>query len=138
MTTNELRHIFWEWIERFNRVDNREGYFEIYDPKVVLHHYPPGIEGLEGAKQFYRTFWKAFPDCRLSIDEVLFDGDMVACRYTVRGTHLGEFLGAAPTGNRVEFHGQTMVRFTDGKAVERWQALDELGMMRQLGLLPAG
>jgi predicted ester cyclase len=60
----------------------------------------------------------------------------VVHRYVLRGTHEEEFMGIPPTGNRVEVHGIDELRVFDGKIVERWGQVDQLGLMQQLGVIP--
>jgi predicted ester cyclase len=83
------------------------------------------------------VFRDAFPDLRFTAEDIIAEGDKVAARYTMRGTHQGEFMGVAPTGNRIEVTGIDIVRFEGGKMVEHWANSDELGMMQQLGVIPA-
>jgi predicted ester cyclase len=120
--------------DRFNAQD--EAYFELYAEDVVLHGYPGGIEDLHAAEQFYRGFWEAFPDAELVYEDILEEADRVAVRYRIRGTHRAELLGAAGTGNPVEVTGMSIFRMRDGRAVECWQALDDLGLLQQIGAIP--
>jgi predicted ester cyclase len=64
------------------------------------------------------------------------EGDYVAFRYTIEGTHQGEFMGVAPTGKRVSVTAMEMLRFADGKMVDRWGNTDQLGILQQIGALP--
>lgn len=86
----------------------------------------------------YDTFSTAFPDLQFEVTHLLADGDLVAVRGIQRGTHEGNFLGMIPaTGNEVEWTGIAIFRFNEeGKIAERWQNLDEMGLMTQLGVLP--
>ena len=137
MPAQDNRAIVRDAIERFNDLDNRTGYFELYDPDIVLHGFPPGLApGIEGVEQFYGAYWAAFPDVRVTIEDVVGEGGKLAVRYTVRATHQGEFMGIPPTGKRVTFEGITILRFEGGKCVERWQSADMLGLMQQLGAVP--
>jgi predicted ester cyclase len=77
----------------------------------------------------------AFPDLHFEIEEVVGEGDMVAGRLTVSGTHEGSLMGEPPTGRSVRNSHMHFVRFRDGKAVEHWGVREDLGMMRQLGLV---
>lgn len=114
-----------------------DAYIGSYDEDVVLHGYPPGLApGIEGARQFYTGLATAFPDVEVEIGDLVAEGDKVTVRFTLRGTHQGEFAGVPATGNRVAVGGLTILRFADGKIAERWQALDELGLMQQLGAIP--
>ena len=115
---------------------NLEGYMELYGDDLTLHGYPPGVEGKAGAHAFYTQFSKALPDVELTIDDAVGEGDTVAVRYTIRGTHQDELMGVPATGNRVEVNGQSFFRFEDGRVAERWQSLDAMGLMAQVGALP--
>jgi predicted ester cyclase len=109
---------------------------EILAPGFVDHDpapdQGPGIEGLKG---FFRTMRSAFPDLRAEPVEIAATDDHVAMRYTISGTHEGEFQGVAPTGKRFEVSALQLARFENGRCVERWGSTDELGMMKQLGIL---
>jgi predicted ester cyclase len=74
----------------------------------------------------------AFPDADLTLDDLLAEGDRVAYRLTLRGTHRGEFLGVPPTGRRVTVALFAIVRIKDGKLVEEWGGLDQVDLLRQL------
>jgi len=115
-----------------------EPYFELYDPGVVLHGFPPGVEGVDGLRGMYGEIWGALPGGRLHLDDVISEGDRVACRLHISGTHGGgALLGVPATGAELEVQGQTILRFEDGRCVERWQSMDALGLLQQLGAIPA-
>ncbi len=78
----------------------------------------------------------AFPDTQITIEDQLAEGDMVATRWTARGTHQGELMGVPPSGNRVEVAGITISRIEGGKIEEDWDNYDALGMMQQIGAIP--
>ena len=101
---------------------------------------PEQPPGLQGAKQVFSSFHTAFPDLQVDVEDMITEGDKVVARLTVRGTHQGEFMGIAPTGNQVTFTGIDIVRIAEGKIVERWGNFDDLGMMHQLGVIeqPSG
>jgi steroid delta-isomerase-like uncharacterized protein len=82
---------------------------------------PPGAEGLKQLILAYRT---AFPDLKLTLDDIFAEGEMVAFRWSVSGTHLGEWLGVPPTGNHVRATGITHFRIAGGKVVESWTSID--------------
>lgn len=71
------------------------------------------------------------------IEDMLVDGDKVAVRTTFRGTHTGDFFGIPPTGKSVTVSGTHILRIADGKIAEHWGNNDDLGLMRQLGVIPA-
>jgi predicted ester cyclase len=124
--------------KKFNAGDV-QGYVEsLYAPDAFIHYLPPGLpQGWQGAKLFYASFTAAFPDAQLTFDDIITEGDWVAIRYHVEMTHRGEFQGIPPTGKRVTITGITILRFADGQVVERWSESDFLGLLQQLGVIPA-
>ena len=116
---------------------NVDGYLELYADDLTVHGYPPGVEGKAGVSEFYRSFRSGFSDFELTIEDVLTDGDKVAGRYTIRGTHSGELMGVPGSGNKVELEGQSFFRFENGRVVERWQAMDAVPLLIQIGAMPA-
>lgn len=105
---------------------------------VVEHATFPGQEpGLAGFKQVIAMLRGAFPDLHFTIEDMIAEGDKVVARFTMSGTHQGEFMGIAATGNRVTITGIDVARFENGKGVEHWANQDDLGMMQQLGVIPA-
>ena len=93
--------------------------------------------GPEGVKQFIAAPRRAFPDFQTTIDDILAQGDKVVVRFTARGTHRGKFQGVAPTGKQVTWAGINIYQITGGKIAETWQLGDALGLMQQLGAIPA-
>jgi predicted ester cyclase len=82
-------------------------------------------------------FRGAFPDFKVTIDDLIAEGDKVVIRATWNGTQKGEFMGIPPTGKRVSFGVIDIIRMAGGKAVEHWGQMDSMGMMQQLGVAPA-
>jgi predicted ester cyclase len=91
---------------------------------------------LEAWRQFSGSFAEAFPDLRLTVQDIVAEGDTVAARVAFRGTHRGEFQGIPPTGKEVAFSSMEFNRVVDGKVEEHWVELDLLGLMQQLGAIP--
>jgi steroid delta-isomerase-like uncharacterized protein len=91
----------------------------------------------EGHRQMIAHFQSAFPDGRNSSEELLADGDKVVQHWAFRGTHQGAFQGIPPTGRQVTLTGISIWRVEGGKIVESWHELDNLGLMQQLGVIPA-
>jgi predicted ester cyclase len=81
-------------------------------------------------------FTDAFPDMRITVEEVIGEGEKVATRGTWSGTHKGSFMGVAATGKSVKIGYIDMWRFENGRAVENWVQMDMLGLMQQLGVVP--
>ena len=82
-------------------------------------------------------FRRAFPDLKVKIDHVLEQGDKVVARWTSTMTHQGEFLGFAPTGKKATITGTSTQRIANGKIVEGWDNWDQLGLLVQIGAVPA-
>lgn len=108
---------------------------EVIAPGAVDHEMP-GATGPDALKQAIAMFHGAFSGLKMSMDEILEQGDSVAVRFTVTGTHTGEFAGVPATGNRVEFGGIDIIHFKDGKMVEHWGYTDQVGLMQQIGAMP--
>jgi predicted ester cyclase len=110
---------------------------EIFDASYV-HHDPDTPEfgkGPEGQKKILDLYTTAFPDSRFTIEQMIAEGDAVATRWTVRGTHKGDLLGNAPTGKQITLTGSHTCRLVGGKIVESWSNWDALGMFQQLGIV---
>lgn len=102
----------------------------------VADHSPLGeVRGREELKAQMRRIRAAFSDFTATVEDTVSEGDTVAMRVTLRGTHDGEFMGVEPTDNRFEVQNMLFTRIEDGRIVERWVAPDMLGMFRQLGIV---
>ena len=98
---------------------------EFMAPNYVDHSIPSGLPpGTEGLKQATTTYRTAFPDLKATLDDIFAESDRVAYRWSVSGTHLGEWLGIPPTGNHVTATGITHFRIAGGKVVEAWTSTD--------------
>jgi steroid delta-isomerase-like uncharacterized protein len=94
---------------------------------------PTGPEGVKGVVGMFRS---GMPDLRVVIEDMIADGDKVAVRYTLEGTHEGELFGVPPTGRRLSIKSIAIERVSDGKIREHWRVTDSLDMMQQLGVVP--
>ena len=108
------------------------------DPGFVNHDPPmPGLPpGPEGMRQAGEMFRRAFPDWHSEVRHLIAEGDLVAENFTARGTHRESVMGEPPTGREIVLQGINIFRVADGKIVERWGRLDQLGLLQQLGLAP--
>ncbi|HEU5347679.1 MAG TPA: ester cyclase [Ktedonobacterales bacterium] len=123
--------------EVFNR-RNLAAIDEILAPNQVDHTLPPTLPpNTEGSKQAISTYLDAFPDLHVTIDDMVAEGDKVAMRFTSRGTQRRPFGGIPPTGREMTISSYLIARVADGKIVEQWGVDDQLGMLRQLGVIPA-
>ncbi|MEJ7631530.1 MAG: ester cyclase [Rubrobacteraceae bacterium] len=118
-----------------------EGNLELADELIstdgINHAAPPDApSGPEGLRRLVGMLRAAFPDDRHEIRDMVAEGDRVAVRIVHTGTHEGPFRGMPPTGRRFEQQQMHVLRLENGRIAEHWAVRDELGMMRQLGLLP--
>ena len=119
-------------VAAFNDPPHRDGWLTLYAPDVVLHGYPRGLEGLDGARTFYAQLWDAFPDARLTVEDVVGSDDRLAARYRLAGVQARDFYGTPGTGAAATFEGIAWMRFRDGRAVEVWQASGTLDTLTRL------
>jgi len=98
---------------------------------------PEPIRGPGGARTQIQQYIDGFPNGRITVDDQIAEGDKVASRWTARGTQTGEVAGIAPTGKEVTVSGLTISRLQDGMVIEEWTTWDTLGMLVQLGAIPA-
>jgi len=96
-----------------------------------------GFEGVEPFKQQITAFRAAFPDLRVTVEDLLIDGDRFASRTTVTGTHAGDLMGMPATGRRISVEAVDIGRLENGQAKERWGGLNLYSMLTQLGVIPA-
>lgn len=117
-----------------------DGFGDILADDFVEHEALPGLDpGKEGVKAFFHMYRAAFPDLRMSPEDVLPSGDKVVARVRATGTHEGEFMGMPATGKGVDVQLVDIIRFgDDGLAREHWGVFDGMTMMQQLGAIPEG
>ncbi len=110
---------------------------QLIDPSCVHHNFPGSPRGAEDFKKLFGMFKTAFPDIRVTLEDVFADGDKVGTRGRWVGTHKGEFMGVKPTGKSVKVEYIDLWRVKDGKFVDNWVQMDYMGLMQQLGVVPA-
>jgi steroid delta-isomerase-like uncharacterized protein len=134
--TEQNKKIVTEFIDAvFTRGDL--GAVDEYLAADFINHDPPvGVtadrEGMRAAGALFRA---ACPDWHSEMDILVGEGDLVAERFTASGTHQGELLGVPPSGKTITMPGINIWRVREGRITERWGRLDELGLLRQLGLV---
>ena len=111
---------------------------ELFAPNYAHHDSstPDVGRGPESEKKRATLYRTAFPDLRLTIEDIIAEGETVMARWFCRGTHNGDLSGIAPTGKQFNISGVSIARFTGGKMVEGWVNWDALGLMQQLGVVP--
>ncbi len=134
MSIKENKAIIRHAYELFNRRE-LDKYLEIFTPGYV-EHYPDGDMSLKQVLESVTMFCGAFPDVTSTIEDMVAEGDKVAFRVTHRGTHKGDFMGIAPTGNKIEMTNTAIFRIAGGKLAECWPTMDNLRVMQQLGAIP--
>jgi predicted ester cyclase len=134
LSVKPLREVVRQLADTFNNPKNRESsYFDFYDDSLIIHGFPPNLPtNKEGFKQFIYLLWKAFPDIRIMFDDIIIEGNKVACRYNLTGTHKGEFMDLRPTDKQFRVNGMTVFSFRDKKCVQRWNLVDMISLMEQL------
>lgn len=111
---------------------------ELCDPKLVDHNPAPDEQPtLAGFKNTIAAYTTVFPDMQVDVQSVVGDGDQVATRWTVTGTHKEEFFGIPATGKEITVEGMNFYRLQGGRITDVWTQFDGLGMMGQLGALPS-
>jgi steroid delta-isomerase-like uncharacterized protein len=110
---------------------------ELLADNFVEHEEFPGIPPTrDGVKQTFAMFYSAFPDIHFRVDAMVAEGDVVAARVTVTGTHEGEFMGIPATGRSVEVDAMDFVSFRDGRGTAHWGLSDMVSLLQQLGAMP--
>lgn len=123
--------------EIWNREDP-EAVEDLFAADFVSHTseagFPPDREGF---KQWVAAVVDAFPDVRFAVEQVIAEGDWVVVRWTASGTHQKDFMGVPATNRRAQVDGLGMSRIEEGKIKESWTRWDALGLLQQLGAIPA-
>jgi len=108
---------------------------QTFAPDVIDHF--DKAQGLDVVRQLIVNFHNAFPDLKFTLEDEIAEGDKVVHRWAMEGTHKGPLMGIPATGKYAAWTGITIVRFVDGKIVERWANVDILAVLQQLGVIPS-
>jgi steroid delta-isomerase-like uncharacterized protein len=112
---------------------------ELVEPDVLIHQrLPVKSTGAQALQEVFGMLHRAFPDLRVTVEDLIEEGDKVVGRNSVAGTHLGEYMGLPPTGKSVVYDEIFVFRFEGGRIAETWGVVDVLAQMRQLGALSGG
>ncbi len=116
---------------------NLDAAFELYAPDYIYHG-PGGQElrGRDAIRGLWAVFLTGFPDLHSTVDDVISEGDKLVLRWTVQGTHTGEFLGIPPSNKQMSLPVTEIFRIADGQLVEAWDQYDRLDLMEQIGGIP--
>jgi len=138
MSTEENKALTRRLFEEGINQNNPNVFDELIAPDFVNYDAPPGMQrGPEGMHQLVAMFRTGFLDAHVTIEEEIADGDSVIHRGYFTGTHQGDFQGTPPTGKQIKVKTIDIWRVANGKAVENWVQMDMLGLMQQLGVIPA-
>jgi steroid delta-isomerase-like uncharacterized protein len=137
-TAEQNKELLRKAVEEIWNKGNFDKLKDLVSEDFVIHFPRPGeeIRGPENVKQFYTEMRKSFPDLHFTIVDLLAEGNKVVTHWSATGTHQGAFRGVPPTGKRVTFNAMDIDKIADGKFVECWTNVDELGLMQQLGVIP--
>ena len=134
MGIEENKALVWKAFNLLNQKKLDEC-FEFFAPGYIAHFSDQDVS-LEESKKDVTEFFKVFSDIKITFELVVAEGDMVAVREMLRGTHTGHFLGIAPTGKQVKYCNTWVAKVADGKIAEIWVTLDRLTLMQQIGAIP--
>jgi steroid delta-isomerase-like uncharacterized protein len=113
---------------------------ELLAPDVVAIGLGEGEATIHSPAEF-KVFWRnlrsAIPDIKISIEDSVAEGDRVAVRLVIQGTHAGAGLGAPPSGKRIYVQGIVLIQVENGQIVQGWNSWDQLGLLRQIGFIPS-
>lgn len=132
---HDLKALSVRWFEEVWNQGREATIDELLAPDAAIHGLDEagrGASGAAGFRAFYHLFRRALPDLRVTVEDVLCDGDRTAVRVTGRATHTGEGLGVPPTGRPVVLTGIILTRWRDGRIAEGWNEFDAAGLMRQI------
>ena len=138
MSTSDNKNIVRrQWFEDFWDNGNIDAANDLFTSDYALHlSGSPAPIDRDGAKEVVKMFNATFPDLKHEVNELIGEGDTIVARWTVRGTHQGEFQGIAPTGKQIVLPGTTVHHMADGKIAETWLTFDNLDLLQQLGAVP--
>lgn len=130
-TENDNKDVVRAYLNDFNKRDG-EALAEHLADDVVEHGIHEELHGPDEIVEYLDAHFEMFPDYSGTTDAIIADGDLVAVRYTVSGTHTGEYKDVEPTGHNAEWTGMAMYRVQDGTITEIWLEEDRLGLLDQL------
>jgi steroid delta-isomerase-like uncharacterized protein len=140
MSPDENKAILRRALDEIWNKGNMSAADELASAHLSVHTNTPGVPGqasTEQIKQSVTMYRAAFPNLHTTLDDLIAEGDMVAIRFTVTGTHRGALFGIPPTGKEVTVTNITLYRMAEGRVIEQWGVTDSLGLLQQLGITPS-
>lgn len=138
MSAEQNKSIVYRWVEEaWNHGDFSQA-AKLYPAGYTLNDTssPVPFKGPEGLRGFISAFRTAMPDLHMTIEQIVAEGDYVAWRFRVEGTQTGELQGIPPSGRPVDVTGTVVSRFAGSHWVEDYSNADQLGLLRQIGVIP--
>ena len=138
MSTEQNKSIVRRWVEEGWNQGQLAVVDQLYTPNFLQHEPPPApVTSSEALKQYVAAYRSAFPDLHFTVEDLIADADKVVWRFASTGTHGGAFMGIPATGKRGNVSGIVIFRFENSRIAEGWVNFDALGLMQQLGVIPA-
>jgi steroid delta-isomerase-like uncharacterized protein len=138
MSAEQNKSIVRRWVEEGWNKGALSVVDQLYAPNYVQHEPSPArVTSSEALKQYVSGYRTAFPDLHFSIDDLVAENDKVVWRFTSTGTQKGPFMGIPATGKQGTVTGMVMFRFDASRIAEGWVNIDALGLLQQLGIIPA-
>jgi steroid delta-isomerase-like uncharacterized protein len=138
MSTEDNKSLNERWVQAFNKQDwATEAACRTADYRAHMQGAPGPLDAA-GWASFMGLFATAFPDVQIRVDAAISEQDIVASRWTMTGTHRGDFQGVPATGRQIRMQGIDFSRVVDGQIAEHWAQYDLVGVMQQIGALPTG
>src|SRR5579864_5887314 len=125
------------WYEEVFTAGNLDLIHELFAPNFVDHDPVNLLPGLEGVRQVVGMYRGAFPDLHITVEDWVAEGEKVVTRFRAQGTHKGPLMGIPPTEKQVTVTDIDILGFEHGKIAEHWGNRDDLGMLQQVGAIPA-
>lgn len=138
MSTEQNKSIVRRWVEEGWNKRNTALIDQLYAPDFYQHETgPETVNSSEALKQFVAGYLTAFPDLHFTIEDLIAEGDKVVWRFKVTGNNTGPFMGGPSTGKAIAITGTITFRMEDSRMAEAWLNLDVLGLLQQVGVIPA-
>ena len=134
MLTDDNKALVQRFYEEVINQKNLAALDQFVAPNAVNHTVPLGLP--QGPNQFLTMHLNAFPDMKVTVEDLLADGDKVVALVSIRGTQQGAFRAVSPTGKPITVMGINIFRIVNGKMVEHWGLVDRIGALQQLGVVP--
>jgi steroid delta-isomerase-like uncharacterized protein len=138
MTIEENRELVRRFVVEVFVGGNAAAVDELVAEDFVPHTWPYTGDGRADLRQAMERVSMGLAEVEFTIEDMIGEGDRVAVRLASSATHVGDFMGLSPSGNRYTIGEIHIFRIRDGQIVEHWHQLDAIGLMRQLGAMPGG